>query len=261
MQDPFVSCQDPTPIIRHAELGSTNAEAQRLASRGEQGPLWIIAERQTAGRGRSGRSWQEASGNLFASLLVSLWCEPKEASRLSILAGIALAKAVETAGLNSENQTGQPPPSLKWPNDLMFGTAKAAGILVETQQQTSGALACIIGIGINVASSPEVADRPVTSLAETGYSGVTPDILIQHLDLQIRAGLATMAREGGFSQITQTWMTYAHPIGTPISVKSGDTTIEGEFAGLADDGALLLDQKGQRTSISYGDVSDPHRVI
>src|SRR6266705_2602415 len=120
-------------LIAHEVLGSTNMEALNLARQGEHGPLWIVAERQTAGRGRRGRAWISEPGNLFASLL------------LTAPAALAVHDAVAevAAGL-------KPLLAIKWPNDLLLGNAKFAGILIEGEGDDDGAVA--IGIGVNCAS-------------------------------------------------------------------------------------------------------------
>jgi biotin-(acetyl-CoA carboxylase) ligase len=116
-------------ILDH--VGSTNREAFALAEAGVEGPLWIMARRQTAGRGRSDRQWVSAPRNLHASLLIRLDCPPTAVPQLSLLAGVATVDAIrQAAGGGPEGLR------LKWPNDILIGHAKCAGILV----QTSGSL-------------------------------------------------------------------------------------------------------------------------
>ena len=110
-------------------VGSTNRETFALAEAGETGPLWIVARRQTAGRGRADRHWVSVPGNLHASLLVQLNCPPGAMPQLSLVAGVAVVDAIRQA-------TGGGPAGLrlKWPNDVLIGQAKCAGILVETSR-------------------------------------------------------------------------------------------------------------------------------
>jgi BirA family biotin operon repressor/biotin-[acetyl-CoA-carboxylase] ligase len=110
------------------QVGSTNREALALAETGETGPLWIMARRQTAGRGRADRHWVSAPGNLHASLLIRLECPPAATPQLSLLAGVAVIDAIRQAA----GRAGPPGLRLKWPNDILIGQAKCAGILVET---------------------------------------------------------------------------------------------------------------------------------
>ncbi len=259
MQDPFLTCRDPTPVLRHDELASTNSEAERLIAVGEQGPIWVTAKHQTAGRGRNGRVWQPARGNLFASLIVNLWCEPNEIGQLSILAGSALAETVAALPLQSVSLPATP--CLKWPNDLLLPTGKAGGILVETTRNPSGALSCIIGIGVNIEATPSVDDRPAACLRDAGYAPITPEALLERLDQKIREGFAQLAGPNGFAAIKTQWLKHALPIGAGVSVKASNRIIEGQFAGLADDGALLLKQDGRQLTITHGDVSDPPLML
>src|SRR6266508_1059239 len=113
-------------LVAHEVLGSTNAEALSLARQGERGPLWITARRQTAGRGRRGRTWVSEPGNLYASLLLSDPSPLDRAPELSFVAALALRDAlVETAPALASRL------GFKWPNDVLGDAAKVAGILVE----------------------------------------------------------------------------------------------------------------------------------
>ncbi len=111
------------------EVDGTNAEAMRRVLAGERGPLWISADRQLSGRGRSGRIWTSAPGNLFASVVATLDCQPAAAGQLSLVAGVAVIDAIRRAG-------DVPGLRLKWPNDILVGMAKAGGILVESTVAT-----------------------------------------------------------------------------------------------------------------------------
>jgi BirA family transcriptional regulator, biotin operon repressor / biotin---[acetyl-CoA-carboxylase] ligase len=248
MHDPFLACNAPTPVLDLDASGSTNAEAMRLALGGETGPIWISARRQTKGRGRMGRAWQSLEGNLHASLLVTHRCAPGELTRISLLAGAALADAVAALGPDL-------PVELKWPNDLLLAGAKCAGVLIETTPRPSGAFACVLGFGVNVAAVPVVPDRPVTSLATHGVAATISDVRCQ-LDTALRSGFSQLARPDGFVALKHDWLRFAPPFGSRISITSVKGKIVGKFAGLGDDGALIMeDDRGVLTRISYGDVS------
>src|SRR5215813_12480691 len=137
----------------HELLGSTNAEALRLASQGERGPLWVTAARQSAGRGRRGRSWVSEPGNLFASLLLTEPAPPEHWPELSFVAALAIHDAIADLAPSVRPQL-----AVKWPNDLLLGEAKFAGILSEAE----GAQTVVVGIGINCTSHPSVSDYPAT---------------------------------------------------------------------------------------------------
>ena len=128
------------PIEELASVDSTNAEAMRRVQAGEPGPLWILAERQDSGRGRSGRGWSSEPGNLHASLLVTLAAPQPKAYQLALVAGVAVFDAI-TASVHPT----MPGLSLKWPNDIMIDGTKAGGILIESSLG-SGRLAGPIGM-------------------------------------------------------------------------------------------------------------------
>ena len=149
-----------TPRIEALEeIDSTNAEARRRAETGEVGPLWITAARQTAGRGRRGRSWETGQGNLAATLLFVTDRPPAEAAQISFVAALAVADLADAFVPASQV-------TLKWPNDPMIGGRKTSGILVESGQHPVGGLWVAVGVGVNLASPPEVSERPATAFAE-----------------------------------------------------------------------------------------------
>ena len=136
--------------VRHIvydTLGSTNAEALALARAGERGPLWISARSQDAGRGRRGNAWASPPGNLYATLLLTEPSPKPQAPQLSFVAALALHDAV----CECAPQFG-PALQVKWPNDLLLGPAKLAGILIEGESEPAFAVA--IGIGVKLREPP-----------------------------------------------------------------------------------------------------------
>src|SRR6185437_573813 len=142
---------EPARILHLRETGSTNADAMRLALKGEDLPLWVIADRQTAGRGRAGRSWVSPTGNLYASLAICCAAPIEKAGQLSLVAGISLFDAIRAT-------TGLAPDAglrLKWPNDVLLGLAKMGGILVEsTSARGSPGFLAVLGFGVNIDNAP-----------------------------------------------------------------------------------------------------------
>ncbi len=132
-------------LVAHEALGSTNVEALALARQGERGPLWVTAERQTAGRGRRGRAWISEPGNLYASLLLTEPASSDHWPELSFVAALAIHDAVVDVAASLK-----PKLAIKWPNDLLLSGAKFAGILIEAD----GGEAVAVGIGVNCASHP-----------------------------------------------------------------------------------------------------------
>jgi BirA family biotin operon repressor/biotin-[acetyl-CoA-carboxylase] ligase len=147
--------------IAYETLGSTNAEALALARAGERGPLWVTAASQSAGRGRSGSQWLSPPGNLHATLLLTGPWPPERAPQLSFVAALALHDAVALC----VPQLG-PLLKVKWPNDLLIGQAKVAGILIEGESEPD--FAVVIGFGVNCATHPDDTAYPATDLAACG---------------------------------------------------------------------------------------------
>ena len=230
------------------EIDSTNREAFRRAEAGEAGPLWIMARRQTAGRGRSGRQWTSEPGNLYASLLVRLACSPAVIPQLSLLAGVAVVEAIGKAA-------GSTPAGLrlKWPNDVLIGQAKCAGILAESISGHDAVIA-VIGTGLNLAWHPTDLGRAATNLSEHGLQ-ISPDAMLGSLAEAMQRWLAVWACGQGFAQVRAAWLERAGPLGESCSVNTGAERIEGTFVGLDPGGALLMqDREGRQRSITFGDV-------
>lgn len=231
-----------------ASVDSTNAEAMRRAQAGEQGPLWIMAQTQTAGRGRSGRIWSSECGNLHASLLVTLAAPQPKAYQLALVAGIAVVDALSAA-----LHPVPPALELKWPNDVLIDGEKAGGILVESSSG-SGRLSAVIGIGLNVAASPAALDRPATYLRAHGRCP-EPRELLHHIADAMDRWIATWDEARGFAAVREAWLNRAHPIGERLSINTGAERVSGAFLGLDPEGALLLDAEGEARRFTYGDVS------
>jgi len=236
------------PIEALDEIDSTNAEARRRAESGVVGPLWITAARQTAGRGRRGRSWETGAGNLAATCLFVTARPAAEAAQISFVAALAvadLAAAYVPAALVT----------LKWPNDPLIAGRKAAGILVESGPARAGGLWVAVGIGVNLATPPEHPDRPATAFAE--HMRAPPpkplDALVQLAQSFER--WRAVWEQAGFSAIADAWTARAHGLGQPCTARLTSETIEGVAEGLDADGALRLrTPDGRVRRITAGDV-------
>ena len=235
-------------LTRHDTVGSTNEEALALARRGEPGPLWIVALRQTAGRGRRGRSWISEEGNLHATLLISDPAPPDRVAELSFVTALALADAVGglAPGLNRRL-------ALKWPNDLLLDERKLAGILIEGET-IDRRLAVAVGIGVNCAQHPTDTAYPATSLAAAGCAG-TPDLVLTALSRTMAERLMQWQRGNGFAAIRADWLARAAQLGGEIRVVLGAEECVGRFAGIDEAGRLLLHGRdGTIRTITAGDV-------
>ncbi len=236
-------------LATYPELDSTNAEAMRLANGDEPGGLWICALGQTAGRGRYGRTWQSFSGNLFASLLLRPGCEAGTASQLGFVGALAVC---DTAFALAEDTTVDI--KLKWPNDLLLDGMKAGGILLQSTTDTSGALAVVIGVGLNLAKHPENTDYPATDFAIHGLTA-DPARALQHLAKACAQWLSVWDSGEGFSHIRGSWAERTLPVGSALEVRLAGEQINGLFQGIDEDGALILKEaEGIERRITTGDI-------
>jgi len=233
------------------EAGSTNSEAFARALAGEIGPLWIMARRQSHGRGRSGRQWASEPGNLYASLLQRVVCRQSVVHQLSLVAGVATVEAIVAAA-------GAPIAGLrlKWPNDVLIGAAKCAGILPESQMAAESSEAVVvIGIGINLATHPKGVGRAATHLGAHGVE-LEPEAMLGFLAGAVERWVEAWDRGAGFARVRAAWLGYAGAVGESLSVDTGRERIAGTFLGLDDGGALLMrDVGGQRRRLTFGDVT------
>ncbi|MDE2447125.1 MAG: biotin--[acetyl-CoA-carboxylase] ligase, partial [Alphaproteobacteria bacterium] len=146
----------PIPVLRYASIDSTNLEARRLAEQGEMGPIWLVADEQTAGRGRLGRQWHSEQGNLYSTLLFPVNASQAKAAQIAFIAALAVYD-VATHFIKNPNI------SLKWPNDCLLDDAKFSGVLAEYIGGVPPMMA--LGIGMNIAHAPKGLPYPTTYLA------------------------------------------------------------------------------------------------
>lgn len=246
-------------IVEIAEAGSTNEVALRLAASGETGPLWVSAERQTAGRGRSGRTWVSMPGNLHASLLLRPRCDAANAAELSLVAGVAAYDAVRAVAGSS-----LPGLRVKWPNDILVADAKMGGVLIESSWGQGGAaLAVVVGIGLDLAASPSDASRQMTHLAAHGIR-VDRNAMLAQVAKAMACWLDRWDDGRGFALIRAAWLDRSGPLGERVSVNTGREVVEGCYMGLDQTGALrMTDDAGCARRFTFGDVTllatDPER--
>jgi BirA family biotin operon repressor/biotin-[acetyl-CoA-carboxylase] ligase len=231
-------------LVRHAELDSTNSEARRLAEAGEAGPIWIIAEKQTAGRGRRGRSWETLSGNLAATLLLRPKASREAVGQLSFAAALAVADVAAHFAPAAAI-------TVKWPNDVLADGRKLAGILLESGTDSTGGWLAV-GIGINLATAPEGTEFPATALAEFAGAPSPDDALALLAARFVHWYDAWMS--GGFETLRAAWLARAGGLGLPIRARLPHETRHGVFEGIDGNGALLLNEQGRIHAIAAGEV-------
>lgn len=232
--------------IAHDRVASTNDEARRLAEAGAAEGLVVTGGVQTAGRGRQGRAWASPHGNLYASFLLRPAVKPANAGELGFGAAVAVAETVEHLAHGVDAKC-------KWPNDVLVGGKKIAGILLESRGTPEKLDWLIAGIGVNVAEAPETTGWPATSLAALGGDPSVEralEILAAGLEHWYRHWLAE-----GFAPLRQAWLARAHALGESLKIRRNGDEREGRFAGLDPSGALVLELAGgRRETISYGEV-------
>lgn len=201
------------------------------------------AERQSGGKGRQGRQWQSPPGNLYISTIVRVRPGDPPAPTLALVAAVALH---ETLSVHCAPAcTGPQGLQIKWPNDILAGNAKLAGILLERAGDS-----VVIGFGANLAHHPVNLDRPVTDVATLTGDAPHPATIAERLARTFATSLAQW-RASGLAPIRSAWLAAAHPLGTRLTTSSG----EGNFAGLDESGALLLAADDGTTKLVHaGDV-------
>lgn len=231
-------------VVTVEQTGSTNADLKALAEVGWPEGRWLRALCQTAGRGRLGRDWLSEPGNLFASTLVELRPGDPSPTDIAFLAGIAVHEAL--VGL-----APQAPFRLKWPNDVMAGKAKLAGILLERVER-----GVVVGIGINVAAAPALEGRSTSALADLAGGDCPP---VDALMVAIVGGFADWLgrwRAAGFDVVRRAWLLRGHQPGEALEVRLPDgALLNGHFVSLGSAGELIVGlDGGESRAIHAGDV-------
>lgn len=215
-------------------IDSTNAEALRRAADGAPHGTVVLAAEQTAGRGRRGRSWLPAPGNLYMTVLVRP-PEGRATAQLSFVAAVALGEAMD-------RETDF---RFKWPNDLLVGGRKIAGILIEAD----GAAAAV-GIGVNAARTPDGVSDTAADLGGRDDAATLCAGICDSFDRWYRRWL-----DEGFGPVRDAWLSRASGLGEAAAARSARGTISGRFDRLTADGAMVLvDASGAETEISAGEV-------
>jgi BirA family transcriptional regulator, biotin operon repressor / biotin---[acetyl-CoA-carboxylase] ligase len=238
-------------------IGSTNAEALTRARDGERGPMWFVTSEQTAGRGRRHRPWIAPRGNLACSILEIIDVSPAVAATLGFAAGLALEAALHRVGMEASARSAGSDDmkfSLKWPNDVLAGQQKLAGILLEAEAVPGDRLAVVVGIGTNIVAAPKGTPTPATSLKAIGVD-VGAEELFSTLSDSWAEFRSLWDHGRGFGEIRRLWLERAAGLGQPVAVHTGSTTVAGTFDTIDDTGCMIVrTPSGERVSISAGDV-------
>src|ERR1700681_1876318 len=238
-------------------IGSTNVEAMARAVDGERGPIWFVTSEQTAGRGRRHRPWIAPRGNLASSILEVIDGSPAVAATLGFAAGLALESALQKVSIEASLRSAGSDHmkfSLKWPNDVLAGQQKLAGILLEAEAVADDRLAVVVGIGTNVVAAPEGTPTPATSLAALGVHIGAEELFAVLSDAWAEfRGVWDNGR--GFGEIRRLWLERAAGLGQKVAVHSGGAAVEGTFDTIDETGCLIVRTlDGKRIPIAAGDV-------
>ncbi|WP_282092217.1 biotin--[acetyl-CoA-carboxylase] ligase [Epibacterium ulvae] len=233
------------------EVDSTLDEAARIAA-GLAGPEWILALKQTKGRGRRGRDWKDPKGNFAATLVMRPDDPPARAALRSFVAALALYDAVEAVTGRSDGL------ALKWPNDVLLNGGKLAGILLESNGRAGDLSHLFVGIGVNLVETPMKewlepnAVWPVSLHGETGVQ-VTPEIFLEAL-AEAYARYELQFTTYGFAPIRTAWLQRAARLGEVITAKTGVESHEGTFETVDEEGNLVLNTAKGRITVAAADI-------
>jgi BirA family biotin operon repressor/biotin-[acetyl-CoA-carboxylase] ligase len=236
-------------LVHKSELASTNGDALARAKEGDPGHLWVVADTQTAGRGRNGRSWASPTGNLYASLLLRDPSPQHKAAELGFVAGVAAAHALR------EILRGDPRIKIKCPNDILYDGAKLCGILLEGTTLPNGRFACVVGIGANCRTHPKNTPYPATDLMTIMGLPAAPEVVFEQLSASMAHWLGVWASGAGFASIRAEWLPLAAGRGTRIRIALPSHAVEGAFQTIDGAGRLIVVQDtGKVVTMDAGDV-------
>lgn len=230
---------------------STNDEAAALARRGAEHGTIVLADEQSAGRGRLGRTWWSPPGNVFLSAILRLPVAPPVLPPLTLAVGLAVREVVAALGV--------PAAAVKWPNDVgVFrgpSFVKLAGVLTETVSRAGTIDAVIVGVGVNVVGAPpeELAAIATTIGAERGRAATRAEVL--DALLPALEGWIDRFAIGGAASIAAAFRRDAGFLGRDVAVAAGASRRVGRAVDVDDDGALVLEADGRRDRVVAGEVS------
>lgn len=231
-------------------MGSTNIEVKNLFMQGEGEGLIVIATTQTAGRGRKGRTWLSPIGGLYFSLILRPRLGIESAPLLGLLSGCAIVRSLASIGVENVR--------LKWPNDVLIGEKKIAGILSEVVSTSDSSIGIIIGIGVNqncpISKMPSGLLWPATSIFDEIGVETSVEALLCSIINEIDELLQTVETESSFDAILDEWRKDSSTLGTKVRIQEEDSTIEGIAKDITKDGALVVETKEGLRNVVEGDV-------
>ena len=238
----------PWPAFIHQALDSTNAEALRSVGRGEVAPFIVLAEQQSAGRGRRGRKWVSPfAENIYYSLVLRIEGGMRQLEGLSLVVGLAVLSALRDIGTANAG--------LKWPNDVLVGSKKIAGILLELIGDPADVCHVVLGIGINVnMKTAEEVDQAWTSVQLETSKSINRNEFIVLLNARLQQYLQRHETQG-FAAMQSEWEENHLWQGREVSLTAGINKVDGTVLGIDQQGALRIDVAGTEKVFSGGELS------
>ncbi|CAI8994488.1 DNA-binding transcriptional repressor/biotin-(acetyl-CoA-carboxylase) ligase BirA [Pseudomonas chlororaphis] len=235
-------------VLAFDSIDSTNAEALRAVERGVPAPFLVLAERQTAGRGRRGRKWVSPfAENVYYSLVLRIDGGMRQLEGLSLVVGLAVMQTLREFGIVGAG--------LKWPNDVLVGRKKIAGILLELVGDPADVCHVVLGVGINVnMQKTDEVDQQWTSMRLESGKQVDRNQLAARLSMMLKAYLERHQAQG-FSSIQEEWEQNHLWQGNAVSLIAGVNKIDGVVMGIDQQGALRLEVDGVEKVYSGGELS------
>ena len=236
------------PVFIHETIDSTNAEGLRLAGEGQIAPFLVLAERQSAGRGRRGRQWVSPfAENLYYSLVLRVDGGMRQLEGLSLVVGLAVMRTLQAFGVKDVG--------LKWPNDVLVRGQKITGILLELVGDPADVCHVVLGIGINVnMQTNDQVDQMWTSMRREIGAAIDRNRLVALLSQQLQHELARHRRYG-FAAFQEEWEQAHLWQGRSVSLVAGSMRIDGVVLGVDGQGGLRLEVDGVEKSFSGGELS------
>lgn len=245
---------DVAPLVRHplwrsfsggAESPSTNDAVRALATQGAEEGAVVIAARQTAGRGRLGRSWESPEGGAYVSMLLRPPVPPAEVGSLALVVGLGIATGLEALGAR---------PRLKWPNDVWLGEGKVAGVLLEMAAESDRVSWVVAGFGLNVVR------RDATPLTAAFVRDVLPDVSVSGATAAVLDGIAEaygVWLDAGFGPLVEAYNDRSVLTGQSVVVSdaTGTVRVRGRVVHVDSEGRLLVEGPAGTEAVSSGEVT------
>jgi BirA family biotin operon repressor/biotin-[acetyl-CoA-carboxylase] ligase len=232
-----VGLEAPFDVEYHDSIDSTNRRARELAAEGRENVV-VVADEQTGGRGRLDRAWASPSGGIWLSVLLRPEVPAAHAPVYTLAAAVATTRAVREAGVEA---------TIKWPNDVLVGEQKVAGILTEMEGEADRIEWLVVGIGLNASVDPAALPaEDATSLQAEG-GDVDRRLLTQRLVEEL------YALHGDHDAIVPAWREYADTLGRRVRVEAGTRTVTGEAVDVAFPGTLRVDTGDGIETVAAGD--------